>query len=152
MRLAAGRLDETLEILEMIVRAHAVLLAEHVVLAAVVSHVDEKIKIHPTDGILDQALAVAGLKAGAFAINDESILCLRAARGHLHQVVVHLRSQLARTLRHNQSKGSRAFSHVKDCLRVHMLHQKPTPLRVVPSFYTIFTCNYNLKAKKSAIL
>ena len=74
VRLAAGRLDETLEILEMIVRAHAVLLAEHVVLAAVVSHVDEKIKIHPTDGILDQALAVAGLKAGAFAINDLSLI------------------------------------------------------------------------------
>ena len=56
--LTAGCLNDTLQILIVIVRRHAVFLIEHLILDIIISYIYENEQILATDGGLDQSLAV----------------------------------------------------------------------------------------------
>ena len=72
--LAGHGLDEALQVCEMVVGREVVLVAEQVVGHAVVARIDNDEDIVAADGLLDQALCVAALEAGALAGDDEAIL------------------------------------------------------------------------------
>ena len=58
----------------MVVRGHKVLMAENLVFLVVIAHVYDEIDIVAAHGGADEALAVAGGKAGAFALDDKRVL------------------------------------------------------------------------------
>ena len=91
--LAAGGLDQPLQVLVVVVGAHAVFRAEQPVLAAVVAHIHHEVEIVAPHGALDHALAVAGGKAGALAGDDEGLLVKALAVGPTDQVAVDQRGQ-----------------------------------------------------------
>ena len=64
--LTAGCLDNTLQILVVVVRRHGVLLIVHLILYVVVSHINDNEQILTTYCRLDQSLAVTGRETRAF--------------------------------------------------------------------------------------
>ena len=78
VRLAAGRLDDTLEILKMVVGRHHVFLAEHGVGAVVVAYVHHDEQVHAAHAFTQHTLAVARRKARAARL-DQKILRIHTA-------------------------------------------------------------------------
>jgi hypothetical protein len=72
--LAAGGLDNPLEIHEMVVRRHGVLFAEHFVGAAVVPNIDQNEQVVAADAGFDNPLAVSGGEPGAFRLHHKGVV------------------------------------------------------------------------------
>ena len=68
--LAAGSGDDPLEVGEMIVRRHVVVVAEHPVGLAEVDNVDKDIQVHAAHGVGKNTLAFAGTETGELGFHD----------------------------------------------------------------------------------
>src|SRR5699024_9479929 len=86
--LARHSLDQTLEVGEVVVRGHMVLVPEQLVRHAVVARVHHDEDVIAPHRILDHALGVAALEAGALAGDDKAPLLHAALCSPPHQVAV----------------------------------------------------------------
>ena len=86
--LAGHGLDQALEVGEVIVRGHVVLVVEQLVGHAVVAGVHNDEDIVTTHRLLHQALRVAALEAGAVAGNDKGILLDAGLFGPANQMLI----------------------------------------------------------------
>ena len=114
---AAGGLDQTFQVLEMVVRGHKVLMAENLVFLVVIAHVYDEIDIVAAHGGADEALAVAGGKAGAFALDDKRVLAHPGLLRPAEQVTVDLGGELLGAGHGNQAEVGEAFIGVEKFLR-----------------------------------
>ena len=125
MSLAAGGLDQALQVLVVVVGAHAVFRAEQPVLAAVVAHIHHEVEVVTANGVLDHALAVAGRKTGALAGDDEGLLVEAFAVGPTDQVAVDQRGQFVGAGGGDQAKVCNAVAvNKKLSAAVLLLHHK----------------------------
>ena len=102
--LAGCCLNDALEILEMIVRAHGILHAEVVIGHAVVAHVGDDEQILAADGLLDHALAVTGGETRALTLYEEGIGLETALVCPFHEIIIDLVSKLGGTVHSNQAQ------------------------------------------------
>ena len=107
--LAARGLDQTKQILEMIVGGHGVRLSEQIVLNAVVAHVDDKVQVHTTYGGFDQTFGIAGRKTGAFRFNNERVFFDAGLFGPFDQVGINTAGQFFGAFRSDNTQGSCAI-------------------------------------------
>ena len=68
--LAGGSLNDTFQVLIMVIRRHAVDLVKHLVVDAVIADINDDKQIKTADRGLDQSLSVSGGEARAFALDQ----------------------------------------------------------------------------------
>ena len=122
VRFAAGRLNDALEVLEVVVGRHVILAAVHVIRQAVISHIHNKVQVIAADGGFDQAFSVAGRKAGAFVLNEEGVLIEARLLGPADKVFVDLRGQFLRTRQGDETQIRYTLFKTKKFLRTFCLH------------------------------
>ena len=70
---ACNGLDQTHQVLEVVVRGEVVLISEQLIGNAVVARIDEDIQVVAAGGRLDETLCVAGLETRAVGRDDEGV-------------------------------------------------------------------------------
>ena len=95
--LTTCRLNETLQILIMVIRGHVVLVAEVVVGQAIIAYVYNKEQVIAAHGRLDKALAVAGRETRAAVFDDERVHIHTGTLCPTHQMGLNLFGKLTRT-------------------------------------------------------
>lgn len=80
--LTGDRLDQALEVGEVVIGREVILIAEQVVGHTVVPRIDHDEDIVAADGFLDQTLGVTALEAGALAGDDEALFSTPADLAH----------------------------------------------------------------------
>ena len=105
MCLTGHSLDQTLQIHEMIVRAHGILPVKQGILATVIADIHHKIEILAAHSFLNYSLSVSGREPGALAFDDEGLLFLRPVFRPGNKMVVDFFSQLPGSFRNNQPQG-----------------------------------------------
>lgn len=95
--LTTCRLNETLQILIMVIRGHVVLVAEVVVGQAVIAYVYNKEQVIAAHGRLDKTLAVAGRETRAAVFDDERVHIHTGTLCPTHQMGLNLFGKLTRT-------------------------------------------------------
>ena len=121
VRLAAGRLNQALQILKMVVRAHAVFVAENFVLAAVVAHIHNEEQVIAANGRFNQALAVARRKTRAFAVDDKCLILNVRFPCPAQQVLVDLLCQFLRAGAGDDAKVCHTFRRFEKLFRTFFL-------------------------------
>lgn len=95
--LTGDRLDQALEVGEVVIGREVILIAEQVVGHTVVPRIDHDEDIVAADGFLDQTLGVTALEAGALAGDDEALFFHTGRLGPLDKMLVDEGGQLFRT-------------------------------------------------------
>ena len=111
--LTAGCLNQTLQILIVVVRRHCVHLIVHLIFYVVVSYVHNDEQILTADSRLDQSLAVTGRKTRAFRFDQECVYIITTLVSPVHQVVIQLIAQFLCTFHCNQSERCNAGSVIE---------------------------------------
>ena len=97
-------LNQPLQVRKVVIRRHMVFLTEQIIGQAVVAGVYDEENIVSPDRLLDEALCVAALKAGAVTVNDKRVLLNASFPCPRAQVTINQVSQFLSTRTSNQSK------------------------------------------------
>ena len=105
---ACNGLDQTHQVLEMVVGREVVLIAEQLIGNAVVARIDENIQVIATGRSFDQALCIAGLETRAIRLDNEGVNIHANLARPAHQVTIYQLAQLF-------SAGAGNQTQVSDC-------------------------------------
>ena len=131
-----SRLDQTLQVGEMIIRRHMVHTAEQLVGQAVVAGVHHKIQVIAAQTFLDETLCVTGLEAGADAGDDEGVLLHSQFMCPAHQMCINLVCQLFRAGYHDQADVRHLSLNAEKVIRAHCLSHVSHTLLI----HCVFVC------------
>ena len=101
---AGHSLNQTLQVREMVIRRHMVLLTKQVVGQAVITGIHNEENVVAPDGLLDQTLGIAALETRAIAVNDKCVLLNANFPGPCTQVTINQVGQLLSTRTSNQAE------------------------------------------------
>ena len=119
--LAAHGLDDPGQVGKVVVRAHAVFIAEKLIGAAVVVDVGDDVDIHAADAVVKQGFRVAGLEAGALGGEHKGVPRFGAHGGPLHQPMVDLRGQVFGAGQRDEAQLGKMIPRVKQLFSFHIL-------------------------------